>query len=427
MIAKDTFVEPNKRAILLGICFSNNDTQKVKTSLNELKRLADTAGFETVDILFQNRKSHDKAYFLGKGYIQSLAERMKEEDIAFLIFDDELSPSQHSHLEEDFNIQVVDRTELILNIFYLHAQTAEARMQIRLAELKYELPRLKQMWKDYDRISGSSHGGAGYASRGSGEKQTDLDRTKIRQEISQITEKLNKIMIQKKTQSKKRENINRICLVGYTNAGKSTLFNNLTESDVLVEDKLFATLDSTTRPLLRLREEDFVLADTVGFIAKLPHNLVASFRATLKEAKEANLLLHLIDVSDPDYKNQMSEVEKVLKDISVDNIPTLLVFNKIDQIEREQLLLLSNFYKEAVFISAKDDKNIETLLKHIETFFLQKKDYHLLIPYHEQKLIAQLYKLGSIKQLDHLEEGVKVLITLDVNHQKLIEKYIVTI
>jgi GTP-binding protein HflX len=424
MLTKDTFEKINKRAILVGICLNNNETQKVKNSLAELKRLADTAEFETVDIVYQNRKSHDKAYFLGKGYIQALKERMKEEDIPFLIFDDELSPSQHSHLEKDFEIKVVDRTEMILNIFYMHAQTAEARLQIRLAELKYELPRLKQMWTDYDRIGSSAFGGAGFASRGSGEKQTDLDRLKIRQEIYQINEKLNKIMIQKKTQSKRREMINRICLVGYTNAGKSTLFNNLTKSDVLVEDKLFATLDSTTRPLIRLQEENFVLADTVGFIAKLPHNLVASFRATLKEAKEANLLLLVVDASDPNFKDQIMEVNKVLKDIKIDDIPVLMVFNKIDQISPQELLLLSNFYKDAVFISAKDDKNVETLLKSIEKFFLQKKDYKLMLPYCEQKLLAQLYKIGIVKNIDHKENGISVLVHLDINYFNLISSFI---
>ncbi|HPM03415.1 MAG TPA: GTPase HflX [Candidatus Cloacimonadota bacterium] len=422
---QDTSIQENKRALLVSICLSNKEIEKTIISLNELKRLADTAGYETVDKVYQNRKNHDRAYFLGKGYIESLRDRMKSEEIEYLIFDDELSPSQHANIEKDFNIRVLDRTEIILKIFYLHAKTGEARLQIRLAELKYELPRLKQNQITFDRIAGSSAGGVGFASRGSGEKQIDLDRTKIRAEIHQISEKLNKILIQKKTQSKQREKIHRICLVGYTNAGKSTLFNNLTQSDVLVEDKLFATLDSTVRPFTRSIHDDFVIADTVGFIAKLPHTLVASFRATLKEAKEANLLLHVVDVSDPNFESQISEVNTVLKDIETDHIPEFLVFNKIDCLTPDQVLTLSHRFQNAIFISAKKDLNVDLLIKKIEDFFILKIDYHLLIPYREQKLIAQLHKTAVIKEMEHLENGIRMLVTLDSNYKSQIENYII--
>ncbi len=422
---QETTIKENKKALLVSICLSNKETEKTILSLKELKRLADTAGYETIDSVFQNRKTHDRAYFLGKGYIQGLKDRMKAGDIEYLIFDEELSPSLHANIERDFEIRVLDRTEIILKIFYLHAKTGEARLQIRLAELKYELPRLKQNKIDFDRIAGSSAGGVGFASRGSGEKQIDLDRHKIRAEISQINEKLSKIMVQKKTQSKQRENTYRVCLVGYTNAGKSTLFNNLTESDVLVEDKLFATLDSTVRPFTRSKHDDFVIADTVGFIAKLPHTLVASFRATLKEAREANLLLHVVDVSDSDFERQMSEVNTVLKDIEVDQIPEFIVFNKIDCLSPDQLILLSHRYQNAICISAKNDLNIDCLIKKIEDFFILKIDYHLLIPYREQKLIARLHKTAVIKEMEHLENGVRMLVTLDSNFRSEIENYII--
>lgn len=422
---QETQIKENKRALLVNICLNNNDIMNVQNSLVELKRLAETADFEPVDFVYQNRKSPDKAYYIGKGFAESLKERMKEEDIAYLIFDDELSPSQNTHLEKDFDLKVIDRTELILHIFSLHAKTGEARLQIRLAELKYQLPRLKQLWTDYDRISGSSHGGAGFASRGSGEKKTHLDKMKIRQEMHQINEKLSKIMIQKKTQSKQREKINKICLVGYTNAGKSTLFNNLTESDVYVEDKLFATLDSTTRPFVKSKHDHSVIADTVGFIAKLPHNLVASFRATLKEAKEANLLLHVVDASDPNFEMQINEVNKVLKEIEVVEIPTLLVFNKIDQLKPSEILTMSDKYRDGIFISAKNNLNIDQLVEYIEQSFIQIQEVLLSLPYKEQKLLARLHNIAEIHEIEHTDIAIKLRVSISSLIYDEVKQYIV--
>ncbi len=424
MLATPTTVEENNKVILVGICHSERDRQNTINSLNELKRLADTAGYETIDIVFQNKNKIDNAYFLGKGFIESLKERFINEEIGLLIFDDELTPAQNSHLDKDFDLTVIDRTELILKIFYMHAKSMESRLQIRLAELIYQLPRLKQLFSGYDRITGSSHSAGSGASRGVGEKQIDLDRFKIRQEMASIRRKLHRIMQQKNTQAKSREESRKICLVGYTNAGKSTIFNKLTGSDVLVEDKLFATLDSTCRPIEDLKELDYVLTDTVGFIAKLPHDLVASFRATLKEAKEAKLLLHLVDVSDINYRNHIIEVNKVLKEIEADDIPILLVCNKIDQLEKETLFLLQQENKEAVFISAKTGLNTDTLIKEIEKQFVLKVDYHLTLPYSEQKLLAKLYTLGNVKTVEHLDNGMHVLVTLESNYESLIKDFI---
>ncbi len=425
MLAKETYIERNNRVILVSICTRDKDV--TINSLNELERLADTAGFVTVDKTYQNKAKHDSAYFLGKGFIQALKERMEEEDIGHLIFDDELTPSQHYHLEKDFEIKVIDRTELIINIFYQHAKTQESRLQIRLAELTYALPRLKQSRTDFDRIAGSSHGGGGAsgAMRGGGEKQIDLDKFKIRREMENIQKRLTKILQQKTTQSKNRENIRRICLVGYTNAGKSTLFNRLTNSSVLVEDKLFATLDSTCRPIKELKDKGFVLTDTVGFIAKLPHDLVASFQATLKEAKEADLLLHIIDIADKDFEHQIAEVNTVLKDIGADHIPTLIVFNKIDQIPHDKILNLTNRYKNAEYISARNNLNINTLLTTLEKQFIIKMDFLLLLPYSEQKLLAKLYELGEVKQINHSEKGMEIIVNMNIEKRPQIAKYIV--
>lgn len=424
MFAKPTESEVNKKVILAGICFSERERVKAMQSLQELKRLADTAGYETIDTVWQNKNKIDKAYFLGKGFIEDLKKRVEEEEIEMIIFDDELTPAQNSHLEKDFGLKVIDRTELILNIFYLHAKSMESRLQVRLAELTYQLPRLKQMFTGYDRITGSSHSAGAGASRGSGEKQIDLDRFKIRNEMASIRRKLSKIMQQKDTQSKNREESRKICLVGYTNAGKSTIFNRLTGSHVLVEDKLFATLDSTCRPIEMLKENGYVLSDTVGFIAKLPHELVASFRATLKEAKDAKLLIHMVDVSDTNFLHHIQEVNKVLKEIEANEIPILLVFNKIDQLEKEILFTLQQDHKEAVFISAKTGLNVETLLKEIEHKFVSKKDYFITIPYSEQKLLAKLYTVGTVKQVDHLEIGMKIIVNLENNLEDLIKEYL---
>ncbi|HOQ81258.1 MAG TPA: GTPase HflX, partial [Candidatus Cloacimonadota bacterium] len=325
-------------------------------------------------------------------------------------------------LEKDFDIKVLDRTQIIMKIFYKHAQSSEARLQIRLAELQYELPRLKQSSTAFDRISGGAAGGM--AAKGAGEMQINLDRTNIRKEITLINEKLEKILVQKNTQSKQRERINRVCLVGYTNAGKSTLFNRLTQSDVLVEDKLFATLDSTVRSLSLSKYENFVITDTVGFIAKLPHTLVASFRATLKEAQDADLLLHVVDASQPDFAKQMSEVNTVLNEIEADHVPVLLVFNKIDKLKPEERVILSNTNKKAVLVSAETGLNIENLVKQIEDFFILEIDYQLMIPYKEQKLIAQLHRIAEVKEIEHLENGVRMLIRLDSSYKDLVEKYV---
>jgi len=419
----ETTIQENRRALLATVCLSNKDIELTNNSLNELERLVDTANYETVERSIQNRKSIDKRYYLGKGFIDSLKETMIEKNIEYLIFDDEITPSQHANIEKDFGIKVLDRTQIIMMIFTKHAQTSEARLQIRLAELKYRLPRLKQNSADFfDRISGGSAGGV--AARGAGEMQINLDRTAIRKEIAQISDKLDKILVQKQTQAKQREKLYRVCLVGYTNAGKSTLFNQLTESKALVEDKLFATLDSTVRPLSLSKYNNFVITDTVGFIAKLPHTLVASFRATLKEAQDADLLLHVVDASQTDFLNQMSEVNTVLNEIEADNVPVLLVFNKIDNLSPEERVILSNKHKNAVFVSAKTALNIENLVKKIEDFFVLEIDYQLLIPYKEQKLIAQLHDISEVKELEHLETGVRMLVKLDSNRKDLIERYI---
>ncbi|HOE90460.1 MAG TPA: GTPase HflX [Candidatus Cloacimonadota bacterium] len=418
----ETTIKENTRAIIVGVCLSNRDAERINYSLQELHKLVETADYEVVSSMCQNRKSIDKRHYLGKGFVAEIKERMLADDIAYLIFDDEISPSQQANLEKDFDIKVLDRTQIIMKIFYKHAQSSEARLQIRLAELQYELPRLKQSSTAFDRISGGAAGGM--AAKGAGEMQINLDRTNIRKEITLINEKLEKILVQKNTQSKQRERINRVCLVGYTNAGKSTLFNRLTQSDVLVEDKLFATLDSTVRSLSLSKYENFVITDTVGFIAKLPHTLVASFRATLKEAQDADLLLHVVDASQPDFAKQMSEVNTVLNEIEADHVPVLLVFNKIDKLKPEERVILSNTNKKAVLVSAETGLNIENLVKQIEDFFILEIDYQLMIPYKEQKLIAQLHRIAEVKEIEHLENGVRMLIRLDSSYKDLVEKYV---
>jgi GTP-binding protein HflX len=350
-----------------------------------------------------------------------------------LIFDDELSPSQIHHIEREYQLEIIDRTELILNIFYMHAKTTEARLEIRLAELYYEKPRLRNNTSGLDRIGGSAGGASGLASRGSGETKLELDRRSIEIEIQNIKDDLKKIEAQKETQAKLRANVKKICLVGYTNAGKSTLFNALTGADVYVQDQLFATLTSTSRQLDLFPGCEAVLSDTVGFIAKLPHQLVASFTATLKEVKDADLLLHIIDISDNDYKIYIDEVNKVLNEIGVGDTPVILVYNKTDRYIKEHgnmdcfgskarnVLAMTN---TEIVISALQKTNIESLLDAIRNHLFAIKEYKLLLPYSEQKLVALLHEKGIVIEKEFTEQGIRMFVRVSQEHQPLFEKFI---
>jgi len=313
-----------ERAVLVG--HVTRDGADLPRSLEELRRLADTAGARVLGELVQRRGAITPAHFIGKGKLTELKELTGELNADLAIFNDDLSPPQVRNLEKALDVKVVDRSELILDIFARRARTRESRLQVELAQLQYTLPRLTGMWTHLERQTG------GIGVRGPGETQLEVDRRRVRERIAKLREDLKGVERERETQRRRRRGTFRAALVGYTNAGKSTLFNALTRSRVFVEGRLFATLDSTTRQMVSPTRTTALLTDTVGFIRKLPHHLVASFHSTLVEATEADLLLHVVDAADPDFRRQMIAVEGVLEEILEEPRPTVLVFNKTDAV-----------------------------------------------------------------------------------------------
>ena len=411
------------KAILVGVCFHPSEYDKKRTSLDELERLADTAGVEVVGKFIQKRQKPDKAYYIGKGFLAEAIIETQEENSGLIIFDNELSPSQGRNTEKEFEMDAIDRTEVILNIFHDHARTRESKLQVKLAELQYQLPRLKRLWGHLDREKGQAAGSGG-ASRGMGEKQIEIDKRLIRREIAKVKAELKKVFLHKETQSKQRENVKKVCLVGYTNAGKSTLFNRLTDAGVLVEDKLFATLSTTSRKLSLAKGRNMILSDTVGFISNLPHHLVASFRATLKDVVDADLLLHIIDSADELFPDYIEEVQKVLKQIEADDIPQMMILNKSDEADRIKLKFYLKAHEDSISISAKKGENIEKLLQKVDDKLHSADKYVLLIPHPEQKVVNLLHKLGQVELTEYLEEGVKITAIINQEDMHKFERFL---
>lgn len=328
-------------------------------SLDELALLADTAGASIVERFLQTRRKPDPATFIGRGKIADIAARNGSFDL--VIFDDDLSPAQAATLEKMIGKRVIDRSGLILDIFARRARSREARTQVELAQLQYLLPRLTGQWRHLERQAG------GIGLRGPGETQLETDRRLINKRIARLKEELKKIERRRNTQRKRRQNLFKVALVGYTNAGKSTLLNALTNADVFVENRLFATLDATVRAMRGSETEPILLIDTVGFIRKLPHHLVASFKSTLEETGRADLLLHVVDVSHPHYPDQMKQVEKTLAELGFKDHPLILVFNKVDQVKyTDQIRAMRREYPDAVFISALRGIRIEALRRKLQ-------------------------------------------------------------
>jgi GTP-binding protein HflX len=309
----------------------SREPEMVERSLDELALLADTAGAVVRDRIVQRRGTIHPATFIGKGKLEEVKERAQQEDAVVTIFDDDLSPAQVRNLEKALGTKVIDRSELILDIFARRARTREARLQVELAQLEYSLPRLTGMWKHLERQAG------GIGTRGPGETQLETDRRLVGERIAKLKRELAAVERERETQRRKRRREFRAALVGYTNAGKSTLFNAMTRSTVFVENRLFATLDATTRQMVSPERVTVLVTDTVGFIRKLPHHLVASFRSTLTEATEADVLVQVVDASDPDFRRQMSAVDRVLDELLEEPRPMLLVFNKADRLDDDDL------------------------------------------------------------------------------------------
>ena len=388
-----------EKAVLVGLITQQQDERKTNEYLDELAFLAETAGAEVVKRFTQKLEQAHSVTYLGKGKLQEIRayiterEDNPEEEIGMVIFDDELSAKQIRNIEAELKIKILDRTSLILDIFAMRAQTANAKTQVELAQYKYMLPRLQRLWTHLERQGGGSGSGKGgsVGLRGPGETQLEMDRRIILNRMSLLKQKLAEIDKQKSTQRKNRGRLIRVALVGYTNVGKSTLMNMLAKSEVFAENKLFATLDTTVRKVI-IENLPFLLSDTVGFIRKLPTDLVDSFKSTLDEVREADLLVHVVDISHPDFEEQIKVVEKTLADLDCNHKPSIIVFNKIDAYTYVE--------KEADDLAplTKENISLEELMK---TWMAKLNDNCIFISAREKENIDELKKLlyGKVKEL----------------------------
>ena len=392
------------RALLIGVILPNKYQIDIENYLSELSLLAKTAEVEVLGKITQNLSKINPAFYLGKGKANQVVKQAKILDANLIIFDEELSPAQiknYHKLAKD--IKVIDRSALILEIFKKHAKTREAKTQVELAFCQYLLPRLTRQWTHLER----QMGGVGTRA-GMGETQIEIDRRLIRDKISKLKADLKKIERERKTQSQNRKKEFSVALVGYTNAGKSTLFNSLTGNEVYVKDQLFATLDTTVRKFRINKNHNILISDTVGFIRKLPHNLIASFRSTLKEAIESNLILIVLDASSSIIDEHLNTIKIVLNDLGAKEIPQTIIINKIDQVKDEsELIKLKNNYSDAILVSAlhhlKLDDIKNHIIKKIESDFII---FDLNIPYNQGKTISQLKDQTEILDEVYGEEEI---------------------
>ncbi|MEY2587784.1 MAG: hypothetical protein RLY11_1633 [Bacteroidota bacterium] len=390
MLDRTNLFKEEEKAILVGVVHKDQKEQQVKEYLEELAFLATTAGAVAVKTFYQKLQHPDSKTYVGKGKLEEIKAYASEKNIRVLIFDDELTGAQITNIEKAVNIKTIDRSDLILDIFARRAKTAQAKAQVELAQYQYILPRLRGMWKHLERLGG------GIGTRGPGESEIETDRRIVREKISLLRKKLTEIEKQAFTQRKERGEFIRVALVGYTNVGKSTIMNLLSKSDVLAENKLFATLDTTTRKIV-FENTPFLLSDTVGFIRKLPHHLIESFKSTLDEVKESDILLHVVDISHPMYEDQMKVVNATLVELGCGDKPIITVFNKMDAYEKNTFdewleedvrdALLHELKKRwenetdsrCVFISAIERRDIDrfraTLLNLVREMYTKRYPY----------------------------------------------------
>ncbi|MCX7879850.1 MAG: GTPase HflX [Ignavibacteria bacterium] len=392
-----------EKTLLVAVPRKGTEKEVIEEHLEELALLVDTAGGEVVDYISQELSTPYPATAIGKGKVQEIKQLINDKNITLIVFDDDLSPVQLKNLETEFQVKVIDRTTLILSIFAQNARTLEAKTQVELAQLQYMLPRLTKLWTHLSK----QYGGIG--TRGPGEKQIETDRRLLKERIQKLKKKLLDIAKQKEVERKARDEFFKFSFVGYTNAGKSTLMRALTESDVFVANKLFATLDTTTRALRLPNGKIVLLSDTVGFIRKLPAHLVASFRSTLAEVSYAEALIHVADASHRFLSEQIQVVDETLESLNLNQKPRILVLNKIDLIkDKEYIRDLQRRYPDAILISAERGINLNSLLEKMITIMEKETDFVcLLLPYNRLELMQYVYDLSDVIEKVETENGIE--------------------
>lgn len=407
--------------------FKNNTTKKqrypktINENVEELKNLTISAGADVEEILCHKQDKPNPKYFISTGKLEEIKNIVDNKEIELVIFDNEITPTQQRNLQLKLDTKVLDRTALILDIFAQRAHSMEGKLQVELAQLNYLLPRLMGKGIELSRLGG------GIGTRGPGETKLEVDRRKIRKRISLLEKKIYQISVQRDTQRKKREekNIFQIALVGYTNSGKSTLLNATTDSDAYVEDRLFSTLDSTTRKLKIYPNSEVLISDTVGFIEKLPHQLIASFKSTLEEVKRTDLLLLVVDISNTNFENNIYSVKEVLKEIGVWQKPVVLIFNKIDKLSSGELNSLKIKYKNSVFISALKRMGMPELYLRIKKI-IERHYLNIIvkIPYNENKIMSFIYSNCQVLGRRDLEDSTILNLNVNSKYCSILSRYI---
>lgn len=420
-----SLAQGTERAIIVGMEYGGGASiigWSAEDSLEELKQLADTAGAEVVARFLQKRQKPDPAFFIGRGKVQELALYVQQENVDLCIFDDELSPAQQRNIEQAMGVRVLDRTALILDIFAQRAHTNEGKLQVELAQLQYTLPRIMGKGLSLSRLGG------GIGTRGPGETKLEVDRRRIRDRIAYIKGCISKVKNVRTLQrsGRAKASVPTVSLVGYTNAGKSTLLNTLTNSDIYAQDQLFATLDPTTRQLELPNKQQAILTDTVGFIQRLPHQLVAAFQSTLEEVVEADVLLHVIDVSHELYKEQANAVYHVLEELGAKDKTIITVYNKIDKLPEGSALAERLAREEnSICISAKARLNLDGLLALIaENLKLKSVEESFLVPYSDSAAVSRLHEAGTVLEQEYLAEGTLLKVRMEAEQVQEFEKYL---
>ncbi len=427
MLTDNSFKDA-KTALLIGAYSSGQDKEACEDFLKELERLCETYGLSVVEKVPCAIKRIDAGTYIGSGKLDEILLTAQEKGADIVVFDEEISPNQQRNLEKHFQRPVIDRTELIIEVFAQRAQTREARLQVELAKVKYQLPRLKRLWTHLSRQTGGSGGSGGAYLRGVGELQIELDRRMLKKRVLQLQKEIEEVQKQRETQRQKRirTGIPSFAIVGYTNAGKSTLLNALTEAKVLVEDKLFATLDTTTRKYTLPNRQEVVLIDTVGFIRKIPHTLVAAFKSTLEEAVHTDILLHLIDCSHPAAELQAEATMEVLKELNATGRPIITVLNKIDAcFDTAILYKLRIKYPKTVQISALTQEGFDRLIERmVEEIQALRKRVRLRIPQSHYALVSELMREGRVISSDYEENDILLDIEIPARLEHKVTPYL---